>query len=1393
MKPICTILAALLPSIAVFASTAYEVQVKGFGEFTVSREGADKASYTISYPSAGQHKGGRQLDSHKYMAYATRMRLASSGKKDKLPKTTAYERCVVWIKGDGVELIEYSQLPYFHNGFGLYTHAEVEKAMPQWREMYATGGDRTYAFRFVPDPPRDRTLVLLDGSLVGKLNGVCPVVDAKAGAKSKSLTIVKKGNVEVLSEPGAYALPPLDPARPHPLLRKGAKLSVGTGVRKFGGVKIDVWAPENSVDQSKVRQTTPHRDLVWDPILSRTRFKTGPEYMHWTIPCRSWLYAYVLCADIPMEGREPILGTQLAKLGHGCTRGNIDIAKQALDESAPNVKSVGRLEYTGADGKRVSTPLYLVRLQLDPNRLGSRFIGRFSLDFDFVGDGSWNWCRKTSVQIFGATLMEAPFSYKIDNPVRGNIFQQGKDEQKCSVEITAERDGAKGSVEVEITDPYFKTLRRGTKEFAFKKRGEKLTVPVNLRKYDVGWYGLFYKFRDEAGRVIAEHEAAFTVLAPDDREAGYESPYACWPLSKGYHGSNPNPKEQLDVMLKAGYRKSWFPPVGSEEEGRPWKVTMSSAYQQGPYNPGSPTKTYADLVRKLDKGVEGYRKVFEKFPHCNVIQLLHEQGGRDLAREVAGDKKPVRGKYRGWDFDTPGLSDKERGDWEVFFCTEFCKRMRKEFPDKRIMIGNGSSSSEKIASLVSRGFDLSLVHQLGIESKGFTTMPELNANREAPGMLWALRETGRVFGYTNFTLNACNEFVFRPERTVGRDWPKSKIMQITDFTLRDYLICLIWGCDIISTGHLEDCNDAYYDTNWGAGGQCKFYPFSYPKRMFTGIAVLTRILDCPEFLRMVDSGENSSYIAEFRRNRRVKDYAYALWTPLFGATAKIAFPEGADVAVYDAWGRRRPFPANGEVDMGSTPGYIVSSAKMKSARIVRHFQEGLAGRKYEKLFDCTTKNARMSRGARPSNLGVAREAPMFRGKFDLFAENDPAIGGEVLVARLDPTVIDERYGHVGGGSDGFGPGTGGSGGGAGGPGLVGQTKGAAKSFRPGGPGRECDITGEKFVYAKGGHGGDCQDRGYPSSNGTDGRNGFGDGGGAGHSPKGSGGAGGDGVIIIKADGKVHKFAPGEKVRVAVRTSGTVEFLVVAGGGGGGAAAPNYGAGGGGAGGMEYRRVSVKGGDVFTGSVGRGGSGGVQGKARPKSGEDSILLCNGREISHMVGGGAEDELGGSGGGLFANKHSPAPGGAVPDIAWEYGGIEFDKSVPMVTYRPNTRIAVRMHGNSSFSRLALTLEDDKGKVYPASFDIYRGIQCFHGWHTLEAKIPKELRKEGAKFRVKGVWFGAARKQINPKEMVKLDGNFKLKDISLVTIPEDDATASDESSHAAATMKTVDDKDL
>ncbi len=1127
------------------AEESYEAAVKGLGAFTVARDGAKDATYTISYPNAGPFKGGLQRDEHKFVAYATRMRLVREKKLEKLPPKTVYSNCVVWVRcDDSKDVVTYGLLPHFNMSGGLYDHNSVEKFMPRWREQYALGREREYTFAFTPEAEKDRLLVYLDGSLLAALPG------------AKGLEIVRKGAKPLPVPPGFHSLPALAPARANELLKSGATLSVGTGVKDFDGVKIDVWPPECSIDQSKARQTTMHRNLTWDPILARTPWLTGPEYMQWAVPGKNWRYAWVLCADIPMEGKEAILGTQLAKLGPGCTRGNVDVSKKALDEGDPDVRKVGTLEYEN-DGRRVATPLYLVRLHLQPGKLGGRGENKLSLDFEFCGDGLWKWCKETSVQIFGATLEEAPYEWKAVNPVRGNIFEQGTDEQKCMIRLTAARDGVAGSAEIEITDPYFKTLKKEARTFSLAHRGETLEIPVDLSSFDVGWYGLFYVFKDSEGARIAEHEAAFTVLAPDDREAGYESPYACWPLKNGYHGSNPDPKEQLDVMRKAGYRKSWFPPVESEEEGRPWKVGKSEMYNEGAYNPGSPTKTYADLVRKLDNSVANYREAFGRFPHCNVIQLLHEQGGRDIAKEVSEGKPAVRGEYRGWDFDTPGLTDKERGDWEVFYCTEFAKRMRREFPGKRIMIGNGSSSSEKVASLIRRGFDLSLIDQLGIESKGFQTMPELNANREALGMLWALRETGRVFGYTNFTLNACNECVFRPERTVERDWPRRKIMQVTDFTLRDYLVALVWGCDIISTGHLEDCNDAYYDTNWGAGGLCKFYPYSYPKRMFTALAVLTRVLDCPKFERMVKTGENSSYIAEFRRERKNPDWAYALWTPLYDAKARLSFPAGARVKCIDVWGHDLPFPADGVVTMESTPTYIVSSAPLASAKVVEHLGQGRSDHTYEMVSPFNLDTVELCKTDVPQAMGdTGSVRAAAGGTFHLSMEQDDRVGGEVLVVALD------------------------------------------------------------------------------------------------------------------------------------------------------------------------------------------------------------------------------------------KSTPAP----PAVAWESGGVKFKKPVELA-YRPGMRLAARIYGNSSFAKMAMTFKSSDGMMdFASGFDTYRSYMCFHGWHVVEVQVPKELRVPGQKFLVDELWFGAARQQLDPKEMAPLDDPLRLKELFVVMdAAEGNAALSDEAKGASAVMKTVSDKDL
>ena len=720
-------------------------------------------------------------------------------------------------------------------------------------------------------------------------------------------------------------------------------LSLKPGVQQVGGVTMDVFPAEASIDPSLHRTTRHQGDLFYSPYFSRVGYNTSPEFSQWVVPNAFYTHAYVLCADVPQEGKEPYVGTQITRF--------CDIGAQALmsgrtdlGAADADVKEVGTLEWT-EKGRRCKTPLKLVKVRLNIGGIidlvndkpvyadSIRSTGRHKLGrplpkvgdyLDFEFNGSSEWKKASSVQIFGVTLQRSPFGVEFVQSEFGNIFY-GDEKPETGVEVTALEEGASGTVAYSIFDVDFRVIKRGELPFALGKKGERKVLTLDLDMKANGWYGLDFAFRNAAGETLFEHEGAFALLGPDVREAGYDSPFAAWPHN-GRHNSQPDPKLIAEKMYKAGFRKSWEPPGNSEAELAPWKITRSLIA-----NGKAPSICSAEkLAESISNEVAEARKILELWPHAShCIQLLHESGGRELAQEMLY-KPAVRGEYKGIE-----------GDWTTYYCTEFSKAMRAAFPGYAIMIGNGSSASERIASLCRAGFDLDLVDQLGIESKGFGTMPELNANHEAPGMLWALRETGRRFGYTNFTMNACNEYVFRPERTIPRTADRFGRMWVTDYYLRDYLISLAHGVLCISVGHLEDSKTNYYNTNWGAGPLCKCYPYAYPKRAFVAIAVLTRVLDCIERSpRRLATGESATYALEWTRNRKVRDWAAAFWTPAFPAKVKVTYPAGTKVTHTSTFGVDTVLApaADGSVtiDVGSSPVYLVASARATGAEVVAH-------------------------------------------------------------------------------------------------------------------------------------------------------------------------------------------------------------------------------------------------------------------------------------------------------------------------------------------------------------------------------------------------------------------------------------------------------------------------
>ncbi len=888
----------------------------------------------------------------KYIPYGTR----DYGDYTKFPQTPVPLTTlkVQYPEQKGRSTLTYHFFPFIDRGRGLYNYDVVTNKLDEWRQEYGYATNRLFKFDYKYDALSDSVRLFLDGQFAGSIPGSGPIRKLEVrGGESPTVDIT---SFREESRPETL-LPSLGSSRAHPLLKQEAKLSLAPGVQSVAGIPMRVFSPEESLDTGNHYETTRNGDLGWRAMATRTAFANGPNFMMYSVPKKCYAFAYVLCADIPQEGRVPVLGTELSRRGNlgrssvAFDRTTVTNAVTALDNGGW-IRSVGTLTYR-REGKDVETPLYLVKHRLDfgkildiindPAVFGKNGTSRLTrmtpavgdyLDFEFVGAGTWNGYPRSSLQIFGTTLVETPYYIEMAQTENGNIFANDE-KPETGLLLTPRFDGLKGSVKVDIYDAHFKPMGTREQKFVLEKAGVAQKVMVPLDMPEVGWYGFTMTFLDDAGELLAMHEGAFALLGRDTREAGVESPFAAWPHGGGAHNNNPHGEEVAEMMHKAGLRKTWYPNFPVTNEFNKWQISLSMWHVGNPdrCKPCSPE----ELQKFLDRRVAEFKEVRSRYPGCTMIQLLHEQGGVGLAKEML-NYKPVRGEYKGFD-----------GDWDIVWCTEASKRMRKEFPDCKIMVGNGSSSSEKIAELVSRGFDLSLVDYLGIESKGFQTMPELAANREAPGMAWALKATAKRFGY-DLPVSACHEYVFRPERTVTPTTSMKEgfdYMCVTDFTVRDFLLSLGHGMKCISTGHLEDTLGCYYDTNWGAGGMCKAYPFSYPKRMYVAVATVTKVFDKATLSRRVPTGELSTYALEFTRDRKVKDFATAFWTPHYDAELEVRFPSGTDVTLVDLWGRERKVPAaevgRVRVVCGASPSYVISSKPIAEARVVRHSQRNLSG------------------------------------------------------------------------------------------------------------------------------------------------------------------------------------------------------------------------------------------------------------------------------------------------------------------------------------------------------------------------------------------------------------------------------------------------------------------
>jgi len=676
---------------------------------------------------------------------------------------------------------------------------------------------------------------------------------------------------------------------------------------------------------------TARQESVYGSYTGRSAFDGLPESFIFTVPSAQYIRAWMLCAVENGKTKDPAVTARLTRfVSRGAYSGRardcladttVDLRSET-DEAAKRVTRVGSIAVKGEQA-----PLYLVEIPLKSGEIqdllfherdGKRratyaAIGPY-LDFELLGrlkpqdrphpfgDGRYfpDSRHVSGVHVFAVTLEQTPVEMEVRQSQPGNIFHN-EEEPVLHVALRPRIDGDY-LLRWTIRDVDGAQVGGGAEELSLKAADPERTMPISLKQAQLGWYEIGVELWHGQRRLL-DHLAAFALLAPDTRQAGYESPYATWWFF--HHYGTRDPRIVGPLMFKAGFRRAANGvSCCTEAELAPWKLT-APAIGWGKLRDANATD---DRIRTH------IRDMRERYPHCETLMIFHESMpgaplGTRSAPELFG--LPVK--------EHPGAGER----WQ--HATRVAKLVREQFPALKIYIGNSGAASELIAEGLRRKFPEEYADFIGIETVGRTGLPEKLWEGGLQGA-WFLREIARKCGY-DWPITSCFETNYRQDRLLGAQ-------RQAEWYVRDVMLSHAYRMPYISTALLHDTGNDYHASFWGSTGLCRRYPLLYPKKAYVAMATVTRVLDRVTFRREVPTGSNSVYTLEF--SRADGKTVYAVWCGRGTCELKLRFERGAAaVDIIDLYGRSRPastFLGRMRLTAETAVQYLVTSGRVARIR-----------------------------------------------------------------------------------------------------------------------------------------------------------------------------------------------------------------------------------------------------------------------------------------------------------------------------------------------------------------------------------------------------------------------------------------------------------------------------
>ena len=833
------------------------------------------------------------------------------------------------LKDAGLELSLGRVRYYVRPNLARYGKKVRERYLAKWDELPpATAHRFPITFRMAPGEVR----LWMDGRYAGKIQHPARLRQIAFEVPSGSAV----GETRFAPSQHAPRYLPLDISRlpAAASLPENAAVKVAAAVPDRGGITRigDRNVPFIRPSSTWIDVGDTYRELDGSGVLARSAFDGLRDSALISVPAAQYVRAWVLCVVDDDPQKEPVLTARLTRFvdrGGWSGRGRDAIADVSIALPVPGEAPGTGVVRAGAaivNGKAV--PLWLAQIPLPVGEIqdllwqekpvrGTLKIGAY-LDFELLGkliesahpfrDHRWRPDGSVSgVKVLGVTLEKTPVEMEVRQSQPGNIFHNDEPPEIPLV-LRPAKDGGY-VLRWNIRDVEGRQVGGGRRALALRADAGEREIAIPVQQPQLGWYGISMELW-EGDRRLVEYPAAFALLAPDTRQAGFESPYGSWWFGAHHYGTS-DEKIAGALLRKLGFRRTHINHHKdkarlSEKLLAPWKLTDA---------------VVGCVISKKQRGasdeevVASIRDHLAKFPHAEYILVFHEHSpwSYSQAPELVGLKQTKElGAKR-------GIENADRR-WE--YATWAAQLIRRHFPNLKIVIGNSLGSSELIAEGLRREFPEAYADYVGIETVNRTVLPEKLCVAGAQ-CFWLLREIARVYGY-HWQVSSCYEYNYRLDRLIGQDVQAK-------WYVRDTLLALAYRAPYISTALLYDAGNSYQNSFWGGSGLCRRYPLLHPKKAYVAMAVLTRALDRARYVRKLPTGSFSVYAMEFERpDERM---VYAIWASRGECELSLELPNGTQVETIDMYGRSKRRTVDTDrlkVSAETAPQYLITPVAVQS-------------------------------------------------------------------------------------------------------------------------------------------------------------------------------------------------------------------------------------------------------------------------------------------------------------------------------------------------------------------------------------------------------------------------------------------------------------------------------